>query len=263
MTLWVFGDSYAEQYDGLKEQWMQQVADALDMPVKSYGKVGSTIEYTSSMFNSVRHRFNKDDVIIVALTSHNRRWFFKDYPHHTAQPLPGESFREPKFEYSPTGYAEIDEALHDYEECLKNQDVYNSYLFNFLYNINSHAKQTGIHTILLVNFFDTEYVVDMIKSELTHLEIAHEKSLTVSIMEYTRKHILESDLHIIDSRVNHLCKRNHTVLAQKIIDNIKYNKPIDLSTGFFQDFYDDFKLNDIDFYNDELFKGVVFATRIA
>lgn len=260
MTLWVFGDSYAQQYPGLEDQWMQQVANTIGTDVKSFGLVGSTIEYTSMQFNSARKNIKQGDVVIIALTSHNRRWFFKDYPTHTGQPIEDTTIMSPVFDYSPTGYNEIDEALNLYEINLKNQEVNDACLYNFLYNINSFAK--NIHTILLVNFFDCEYAANRIKKELTHLHIAHEKMIMPSLMEYTKKHLLEVTDHLLDTRVNHLCRRNHYVLAKKIIANIEHNKVIDLSREFHEDFYDYSCLEDSEFYNNELFHGIVFDTRM-
>lgn len=260
MTLWIFGDSFAHHYPGLEGQWTKQVADKLKTDIKAFALVGSTLEYTSQKFNEQRHNIKSNDKVIIALTSHNRRWFFKDYPHHTAKPAPMTTIISPTFDYGPTGFNDIDDALNMHELHLKNQDINNSYLFNFLYNINNFARD--VHTILLVSFFDVNYWTDTIKRELTNLHIPNGITLRPSIDEYTKEHLLGEADQIADVRVNHLCRRNHFVLAKKIIDNFEHGDSINLSAGFHKHFYNHSLLEDREFYEYELFKGTIFDTRM-
>ncbi len=253
MTVWVFGASYAEYYEGLHDQWMQRVAAGLGTDLQVYSVAGASSEYTYYNFNSVRQNIKEKDVVIIPLTTTTRRWFFKDYPHHSAQPVPGTDFKDPKVIYDPTGYPEIDEALQMYEEHLNHLDVFNTYLLDFLYNVNYLTKQKNLHTIILESYWDTEYFLKDKKTEFPYLHFSIEKLLSVSLDEYSKEYLIQDNFSTNDKKVNHLLRTNHIILADKILDNIKYNKPIDLSRGFAKHLVKIGSFTDPEFVEKEMF----------
>ena len=257
MTIWVFGDSYAEQYPNLKDQWMKRVADHLDTNVRSFGLVGSSTEFTYHAFNNVRHEFKKNDIIILTLTTHSRRWFFKLYPSHTAQPMPNTDFKSPVSIYSPTGFKEIDESLELYEEFLNNQEVAESHLQNFLYNLNGITKKLNLHTIVILNFYDTAHFLEDKKDQFANLHFTKDTIVNVSLNEFTKNYIIEYNNFKKDTRVNHLIRSNHIILADKIIDNIKNKTTIDLTMGFIKHTLSEEQLTNKEFIHDQLFGGIL------
>lgn len=256
MTVWVFGDSYAEYY-GLKDQWMHKVASTLKTDLKSFGLVGSSIEYTFDKFNSVRDNISKQDIIIIALTTYNRRWFFKEYPQHTAYPKPKTNFVKPKLIYSNTGFDEVDESLKMYETYLKNNKIHETYLLNFLYNLHDLTSKLNLHTIILINFYDTENFLKNKREEFPLFHFSKDKLLNISMNEYSKDYITRHDFSQPDIKVNHFIKSNHLILAKKIVNNIKKHQPIDPTTGFIRHIFNEKSLVDPVFVKKELFNGII------
>lgn len=257
MTIWTFGDSYAEQYVGLNDQWMQRIANNLSTDVKPFGLVGTSTEYTYTKFNENRKDLKDSDIIIIALTTHSRRWFFKDYPSHSAYPAPGTDYKAPTVIYNPTGFDIINESLELYEECLNNRDVSKTYLENFLYNLDIITKTLNLHTIILINFFDTNYFLKDKKDWFPNLHFTNGMMLEISLDEYTKEYVLDCDTTVTDPRVNHMIKDNHIILSNKIIDNIKNKTPIDLTSGFVKHILNKERLTNQEFINDQLFNGIL------
>ena len=255
MTLWVFGDSYAEQCPNLNDQWMKRVADHLGTNVRSFGLVGSSTEFTYHSFNNIRNEIKEHDIIILTLTTPSRRWFFKRHPSHTAQPVPGTNYEEPSLKYNSTGFKEIDDALAFYETYLNNHEVYKSYLQNFLHNLNSFTKKLNLHTIIIPNFYDTLHLLKDIKEQYPNIHFANGMMVDISINEFTKEYLIEHSSLAVDVRVNHLLKDNHFILADKIIDNIKNKSNIDLITNFKKHVITKEKMSNKEFINDQLFGG--------
>lgn len=257
MTIWVFGDSYAEQYNNLDKQWMQLVSDNLQTDIRSYGLVGSSAEYTYMSFLNVRKEIKEQDIIIIMLTTHSRRWFFKDYPNHTAQPAPGTDYKAPVSIYNSTGINEVDEALLQYEDNLNNLIVFETYLQNFLYNLDHITKKLNLHTIIIPNFYDTQYFLEDKKNLYPNINFANGIIVDASLNEFTKDYLIEFSTSEVDVRVNHLIKLNHIILANKIINNIKNKSIINLSSEFVKHIIDKNKLYNKDFIEDQLFGGIL------
>jgi hypothetical protein len=257
MSLWVFGDSYAEQYPNLKDQWMTRVANLLDTDVRSFGLVGSSVEFTYHSFNNIRNEIKENDIIILALTTPSRRWFFKRHPSHTAQPIPGTNYKEPSLTYNLTGFKEIDDALAFYEAYLNNHEVYKSYLQNFLYNLDNFTKKLNLHTIIIPNFYDTLHFLKDVKDQYPNIYFANGMMVDVSLNEFTKEYLIEYSTSTVDVRVNHLLKSNHIILADKIIDNIKNKSIIDLELDFDKHVFTKEKMNNKEFIDDQLFGRVI------
>lgn len=252
MTVWVFGSSYAAHYNILG-QWMQQVSHNLDTDLQVYAAKGSSIEYSYYNFNNVRSNIKENDTVIVALTTNSKRWFFKDYPEHHASPMPDADYKNPKVIYDTTGLPEVDEACALYEDCLSNIDVFNTYLTNFLYNLQYLTKQKNLNSIILISYWDTEYFLQNIINDLPLLHFPKGKLLDISIDEYSKEYILQHDFSYADKKINHLTKSNHTVLANKITDFVNNKKSIDLTQGFVKHLITSKSIKDTDFIKEELF----------
>jgi hypothetical protein len=257
MTLWVFGDSYAEHYSSLNDQWMTSVANVLNTDLKCFGLVGSSTEFTFNSFLNVRNQIKKNDIIIILLTTHSRRWFFKLYPSHTANPQIGTDYKNPVSVYEPTGFNDIDDALKLYEEFLNNQSVFESYLENFLYSLDYLTKKLNCHTIIIPNFYDTGYFLKDKKELFPNLSFAKGMMVDISLNEFTKDYLIEYTTSTKDLRVNHLMKYNHNVLGNKILNNIQNKIEIDLTMDFIKHIINKDKIMDNEFIKDELFNGIL------
>lgn len=266
MNLWVFGDSYAEIFKSLNDQWANIIAKELGANIKSYGLAGSSVEYTYKKFNLVRDDINKGDIIIIALTTHSRRWLLKNYPGQTSTPdveNKGYTFSV----VSPTNNAEEQEAINLYYQFLNHNNllknvVNETHLTNFLYCLDYITKKKNLTTIILINFFDTNEWIEDKKECFPNLYFAKDMMLLISLNELTKKAMVSLDTSTQDLRVNHLIKSNHLILANKILSYIRNKTPIDLSEGFVKHVLDQKKLKDPSFIETELFWGYMFRARM-
>lgn len=262
MTLWVFGDSFAEHFPGLKDQWMERVASEFKTNVSSFGLAASSLEYTYHKFNSNRHNIKPDDIIIVTLTSYSRRWFFKYYPGDLVKIYNQGSFDDYKeTAKSPTGNIKEQEALQAYSESLVHNELQETYLLNFLYNLDYLTKKLNLKTIVMINLYDINQLMKDKRDLFSNLYFPDNMMLDIFLGEFTKDYMIDFTEATIDLRINHMVRSNHIVLADKIIDHIKNNKNIDLAQGFTRNIVSNKSLNDSKFINDELFYGYVNKLR--
>lgn len=258
MTLWVFGDSFAHHYPSLTEQWMNIVADHLKTDLKCFGLVASSAEFTYNNFKNNRQNIKPNDIVIVAQTTTYRRWFFRNFPDTTTVPN-SENLGYTMSHVSPTGNKDESEALALYDKHLANEEVELQHLYNFLYNLDYLTQKLNTHTIVLINFYDTEkYIAD--KLDLwPNIQFAKDKTLVPSMDEFALDFFEKIDYKkgIKDVRVNHLVRDNHLILADKIIRNIKYKEPINLAKGFHKNIITVDRLNDKEWMDYQTFNFVL------
>lgn len=247
MTIWTFGDSFSKHFkpskyfNYLEDSWVERTSKLLEQNIKSFSKPLLTLEHTYHMFNDVRDQFTKDDVIIITLTNTDRKWFWKK------QPLKILYLDEPEIE-----------ALEHFNDCF--YDRTEIYLTNFLYNVNSLIKEIGVHVIVISSFSDAEDILKPIKHNYELINFADVSLSDVSVAEFSSDFFDENSsewLRNKDFRVNHICRDNHVILSDKIIDNIKYKTSIELTTGFKNKFIDKTLLVDPTFVNDQMFGGIM------
>lgn len=262
MTLWVFGDSFTELYSDLKDQYTQIVANEFNTNVLGFGLSASSIEYTYHKFNQNRKNFKENDILIVGLTSYNRRWFFKYYPGNLVKIYNPGTFDDYKeFLNSPTNNPKEIEALTLYADHLNHKEIQKDYLINFLYNLNYTTKQQKLHTIVFVNLYDIFVLMKDIINEFPYLNIAENMMLDISLEELSKDYIINFDRSIYDLRVNHITRSNHKILAKQIVDNIKLNTTIDCKKGFKKNLVSFEAINNDEFKDNELFGGYLLKLR--
>ena len=248
MTVWVFGDSFSLTTNNPHpEQWMHIIAQKFKTCAYSYGLHGSSLEFTYHRFHLVRNELRQNDIVIVNLTRNNRRWFFKDFPTHHGNESPIHDKNE-------------EQAMQTYREILdRNPDPPLIYLYNFLYNLHGLTKKLGLKTIILSNA-NEEHDLMLEKRNLFPLfSVAKGMLRDLSINEYRKdfQYLLSQTktLGDFDPRMNHLIRSNHINLANKIIDNIVYQTPIDLTQGIVADLVTKELLEDKQFIEYELFNN--------
>lgn len=205
MTLWIFGDSYA-QANNVPEQWMYKTANELNTEVKSLATNGTALEFTYQRFNIARKRINKNDVVVIVLTDFDRRWFFKQYPEFAEKDV------------SPTDNKKENKAIRLYRDYLDHKEIHRTYLLDFLYNLHSLTEELSLHTIVLPVFADVEEFLTDKKDFFPLFNFAEGK--LIDIAKNT------------DVNLNYMTQNVHEILTQKLLDNIKNNTAINLKKGF-------------------------------
>jgi len=246
MTLWVFGDSFAQMKDNTPEQWMQKAATDLGTTPWSMGLNGSSLEFTYHRFNIARKKIEGNDVVVLVLTGLDRRWFFKDFPGHNSNT-------------SPRGDKKETKAIELYREHLDfNPDVHKVYLIDFLFNVHALTEKLNLHTIIIANFLDVyDFLLDK-RNRFPLFNFANGILLDVSMYEYTYEFFDKDNQGKTygdnDRRLNHLLKTNHLILAKKIVENVKNKTTIDLTTEFEKHLMSEDAVNDPTFSKNELFQ---------
>lgn len=246
MTVWVFGDSFSQPAeDMIPEQWMNRLAESLGTTAKSLAVNGSSLEFTYHRFNIARKKIVENDVVIINITDINRRWFFKAHPSHNK-------------DTSPTGDKRETKAIELYRQHLDhNKEINQTYLIDFLYNVHALTEKLNLKTIFLINFLDQYDFLKNVMQNYPLFVFAKGLLVDVTLYEYTHeffeKENAKGNMGEKDPRLNHLCKTNHLILANKIYDNIKNNVSLDLTNGFTKHIFSEEALNNPQFIKYELF----------
>lgn len=245
MTVWIFGASGSAMMENTPDQWMQKLAQLLHTDVKSLAILGASLDFNYQKFQQIRHLIKTNDVIVLYMPGFERRWFFKDRPSDTVM-----------LEINTTDDEE--KAIENYIRYLDNPEHHELYLLNFLCNVNHITKKLMLKSIMLNPFVDLENFIEKNKSLFPNIHIAKGQMVYVTCDEYksgllkrlgsTRGiDILENDL-----RLNHMCRTNHIILANKIFNYVTNNDPV-IIEGFEQDIYTEQSVTNDDFIKYELF----------
>lgn len=206
MTLWLFGDIYT-QFNNISNQWMFTVSNILKTDLNSLALHGTALEFTYQRFNIARKKIKENDIVIVSLPNFDRRWFFASYPEYA------------EFDSSPTNNKKENKAISLFREYLDHKEIHQVYLIDFLYNLYSLTEDLNLHTIIIPDSDDVETFLNEKKElfPLFHIPIGKFEDI--------------ADKNI-DKNLNYLKDESHTILANKIIDNIKNNTIINFKEEF-------------------------------
>jgi len=219
-NLWVFGDSFSTvSPENLGyNTWPELVAKELQVDQYiNHADHGVSNDYIFYQLTSHAANMQAGDYVIIQLTNKNRQWFFENQ-HHLA------NFHILDFEKQVTNDQE--HAVKEYIKHLQNDSLddirYTQLILSLMYISNS-ARHLRI--LILPGFTE----IDGINGTL--MEVCDKEFKSVSIVNKWYK-----EQGYIDSRINHMSKNNHAILAEKIISFFKTGKTIDLKTGFEQEF---------------------------
>lgn len=226
-NLWSFGDSYTEIYpqDTHNEQYLNNIAKQLNITHQSLGLSGTSLSYTSYCFNTVRHNIEDNDYVVIVLTNLFRRWFFEKKPKDAALNKTIKRYHR--------------EAMKTYNLYLNNPRENETALLDFLYHLNYISEERNLKTLILYGFVDTmnyiqpkEYNFEYIHFANGLLDDIQRKEFKQGVYNEWTKLPIDT---IGDSRLNHMLKTNHSILADKIVDHFTNNTTIDLNTDFIQE----------------------------
>lgn len=242
-TLWVFGDSFAENHvhsyvNGrdyiLEQQWHRVVAYELGFDYQNFGLGGSSLDYTYYEWHCNRKSISPGDLVIAVTTGLDRRWLIKDQPRVYTIPY--------------TFYNRFDNTILD-RKTIKSIDYYYRYLdhgsvveanlYNWLCSIN-HVAANKIKVLILPVFSNT---FDLYKTwcfDFSHISFANGTLQNINYKEHDHQMVQQKQIDIVsDGRCNHLSIPNHKVLADKILAWYQRDQTVDLFDGFFQDIIKD------------------------
>ena len=225
MTIWIFGDSYAqsaqETFYDLKDRpltWVEHLSKLSGMKVDGEARPGVSQDYLYNAFRLKIDQMKKGDVVVFIHTESQRRWFFKDRPEISN--LWMNTFGK---------LVKKDEA--------KAIEAYKKYLYNpMLGGCITEMLSTFVNTICMAK------QMKMIQIPGFELEerLIHNPYCTVTgnLMNISLGEFKDSKLRNkcfdeargIDMRLNHMTWPNHEKLAIAIHKSLETREPLDLSS---------------------------------
>ena len=245
MTLWVFGDSFAAKHWRKESDfpyYYRTVADSLTTNCVICGRGGTSAEYTYDQFYKNKANIKQDDVVLIALTTPSRRWFFPTRPGLTSFL----SFETNSYEYTEQELG----AFEQYMLHLDHQLLFDLAMTNFLYALELFASRQTVKTIVMPCFPNVVTLAD--KLGLSEVKLAKGNLWDVNRDEYSADLIANIGSIIHDGKPNHLTATNHKQLAEKLLQTIENNDPLDLTTGFVKGTYTSESIKDPEYKKIEL-----------
>ena len=229
-TLWSFGPSVAQLTDYrnnnnliIEEQWINQVANKLNLKHYAFGLAGTSIEYTYKKFYDCKKEIENNDVIIVVTSPiYDRHWFFEDRPKITSINDPGLTKDESM-------------AMKQWMMHLdKNNSLKKVYLYNFLESLHNTTVMKNCTTLLIPAWEDEQFILNEIKNDFPNIYTVNDNLVTIITSEFDNKYTKNQVLDIVkeDKRFCHMIKSNHTILANKLINYIENKVDIDFNSDF-------------------------------
>jgi hypothetical protein len=238
MNLWIFGDSFAEMQSPGQTgpEWQLQIVNHFKCDLYNIARKGSSSEWITLQLSKYWKDISKEDIVIVLVPYWDRQCIFIDDPDFNHLPTIENCNKDQKIKDRWSKYSKSQqEAFTKYFMYLHNEE---------LVKLKTKSLYAWINNLKL----DIQPLVLETRSELTNNYFVNDNYNTatgnlmdVSLAEwkdindwYTMtKHSLFSD-----SRISHLTKQNHIVLANKIIKYIESNTVPDLQTDFHTTFLD-------------------------
>lgn len=234
--LWAFGDSALWERNFLTgdyahETWINILADELNLELQNHALGGTSIEWVFYTYHRALENIKKGDVVILALTSINRRWVVSRDPAFT-QPALLEDLPFSKQVVDFKGYTQGEIRAFDYLLNNVNAELMQIQLELFIDAVAAHQKEKEFVVITMPSTTITE------KCDISRPNFINCYGNFYNIAK--REVTPETHPRVIpDPRVNHLVGANHLILAKKYMEAIRHGGTIDLNNGFVENILGD------------------------
>lgn len=230
MTVYVFGDSFAEQsshaFYKLEDRfttWMEALQIELKTDVVGNAKAGVSQEYIFSQFSDMSTSFTENDYCVYMHTEPSRRWVLEDRPELSNLYMNYKGCKIRKDEI---------EAIEAYKKYLWNQSQNISITKAITHAVNYVAIATKCRTIQVPTFEHAECIIHnpFVKVTGTLMDVEEKEFDSMN----TRR---ECYYGKSDKRHNHLSPVNHQVYGKKLYNSLYYGNELNLTKGFAEDLY--------------------------
>lgn len=234
--LWAFGDSALWERNFLTgdyahETWINILADELNLELQNHALGGTSIEWVFYTYHRALENIKKGDVVILALTSINRRWVVSRDPAFT-QPALLEDLPFSKQVVDFKGYTQEEIRAFDYLLNNVNAELMQIQLELFIDAVAAHQKEKEFVVITMPSTTITE------KCDISRPNFINCYGNFYNIAK--REVTPETHPRVIpDPRVNHIVGANHLILAKKYMEAIRHGGTIDLNNGFVENILGD------------------------
>lgn len=258
-----FGDSFVDDTfncDNLlpditpSDLWTAQLADRLNLPYFNYAEAGVGMDYmlTRLQWELIHKNVTADDLIIIGLTSWDRKWIVRDYPQAShLMNLKYKSFwRYILNQNPPNKRPQIEKQLSiatDYYTHSWNQPLsfteHSAFYSHLIWLRNKHnLSLITIPTFQPIILTGEEYLPDPNEGYYNVTGYLNNSSLKEfgardEAWKVRDRYIDDVWGRGMDIRPNHLSKVNHNILVDKLYDTITNNVPLNLEEDFISDIY--------------------------
>ena len=220
--LWVFGDSYClpnmVTHEWKSTPWPNLLGKNLGVSsIEIHAQYGVSNNYISYLLRENFYRIEPTDKIVIVTTMINRNWWFKDHPHLT-------------------NHNAVDNSL-----LTKNQ---RNAITQYLLEVSSNEFNSIISMENMMAWCRiTANKINVPIAIIAGFEAINDHTSVGSLFEvdwkehgsFEKKQMFLDTHNMRDPKDCHLHPDNHVILAEKICDYFKHEKPIDLTTGFCKD----------------------------
>ncbi len=249
--LWIFGDSWSALYPDYDPigVWTRQLAHRLSnhlghgVQLRNASLVGSAQDWMISEYLNVLEEIAPQDYVVIILTSPARYWYFEDIPSLSNWNI---------LDFDSVVNKERARAVELYIKHIQRPQLDNIALLGRLSVIAHETLTRNLRRPLLVKGFIQDLGPAV---NFKQLNIAQGVLSEIQYAEYQNKDLVErlaeqgqpGYFKGADCRFNHLCLRNHDVLADKFLQGLITDTSPDLTQGFHRD------LISVDWYKDSEF----------
>lgn len=230
MTLWVFGDSYANGHESKHWFWSESLATKLSTDIQNLGKAGTGLEFTYAEVQNNYNRFKEHDVVVICLTQFHRQYFIPGRPQISILTSLDNDFITPK-----EIRREYKSAIELFYKKLYREENSKVNFTNFLFFLEYLANRLNLQIIGIPCFSDVDEFLSYNKDTFPSVHFASGNLFSVSENECNNEEVVQV-FYDYEARANHICRRNHEVLVTKLSNYLINNVYIDLSTDFHKGF---------------------------
>jgi hypothetical protein len=241
MKLWIFGDSFAELKNNLNIwEWQIQVSNHLKCDLFNVAHNGASSEWIILQLSEYQKKISKEDIVIVLVPYWDRQCIFPEDPDFTHLVTIDQYKKDKEITKRWNKYtSEQRDAFRKYFLYLHNDKLTKLKTLSLYKWINS----LNLNTVpIVLNTRDQDCVLDgnYTQAKGCLMDVSMSEWIDTETWYTLSKHSLFDD-----PRISHLSKKNHDVLAKKIINWIDRNEDIVLTNGFHSNFLNE-NLIDID-----------------
>ena len=263
--LYIVGDSFSAASTTLNDDtpvWYKLLAEKLgvDQTINN-SIIGAAQDFSWYSLQNWSNHITPNDYLVVILTHPGRFWFIEDDPS-TAK-YDNVNGYEKRFKPN------VATAIKMYIEYIQRPSLDTVWLENRLgwLAYNAHLRKWRKPLIMLaftqdirqaVEYPDIQFSNGSLTDHVANPEIAIPPAVFNSDEEfgsYIAK--LDEVNNGVDVRHNHMCLRNHAILADKLYQSFVTGTELDLTTGFKTEIFNKTTSNDPDFIKNELDEGAV------
>jgi len=253
--LFVVGDSFTSPPELFtferplpdKELWPEQVAKLLNLSLQNHSCHGSAQDFAWAQLHKIfKLGFNKNDRLIIVLTDPWRFWFFHDQPDTTNISI---------IDLENFASENQVKAISSYFTEVQRPQLDTMWLIHRLAWLDRALEKHNLAKPLIMLGFP-QFLGEA--EDYENYYVAN-GSLFEDVQKPEFKGYKENPeldttylLRGLDPRYNHLCYRNHNIMADKVVNFFQNGDAVDLTQGFHQGVFAEDDLLDDNFWEDEL-----------